>query len=142
MIDANLVMSQEQTATSTTPSTNIIDLGPQREYVAQGDDLVIHCVVAEDFAGTGGLLTTLQGCDTEGGTYENLMVSSDMGIHQLTKGRPILSGTLPKVMLTSAGNPIRFLRMNYGVVGSPTAGKVSAYIDLVPAKPTRRRMVS
>jgi len=120
---------------------NKIDLGPKREYVGEGDDLVIHCVVAEDFAGGTSMMATLRGCDTEGGTFENLLTSPVIPTANLTKGKPILSVTLPKALLTYVdGKPIRFLQMNYTVVGTMTAGKVSAYIDLQTAKTTPRRV--
>jgi len=142
MIDANLVLSDEQAITTTALSTNKIDLGPKREYMGEGDDLVIHCVVAEDFAGGTSLVAALQGCDTEGGTYGTLLMGPTVATANLTKGKSLLSVTLPKAMLTTAGDAIRFLQMNYTVVGTMTAGKVSAYIDLQTAKTTPRRMVS
>lgn len=135
MLDAELLLSNQQTLHSTTaPSTNIIDLLVGRD-VGTGNALEVNCVVTEAAVSGGGatLQVVLQGSVTAGGggTYYDIMMTAVMAVADLTVGRYLFKSPVPRLFqnnMQSHGQP-QYLRLNY-VIGTSTfsALAVTAYI--------------
>lgn len=140
MLDANLVFSDGQAVTVSAASTNKLDLGAYRGYVGQGDDLVINVVVDTAFANATSMKAALQGCDTEGGSYEDVVVGPVIAEAGLVKGKTMLCVTLPKKMFMAAGNEMRYFQVYYTVVGTHNAGAVNAFLTLQKGQTTERRV--
>jgi len=135
--DAQLVFSdgQAETTVAAHDSDNIIDLGANREYVGQGQDLVINAVVDTTF--TSGGAATLQvkvlTCATVGGSYDTILESEVFALADLAAGKILLQETIPPEML-------EFVKLTYTIgTAVMTAGAINAWIGTVgPSFHTRR----
>ena len=115
--------------TATAPSTDVIDLAPiygdeQIRDVGVGFPLELFVVCTESAAGGTDLTVTLQTDTKEDfSTKVDLISSAKAVVADLTAGSRILSVKVP------AGVK-RYLRLNYTVTGTMTAGKYTAGINL------------
>jgi len=134
LMDGSNTFSTQQaiTATGSTDSTNIVDLGIARDISDPvTDDLYLLCEVIAAFVSAGGGTLQVQVATAPDngsglpGTWTVLYQSAVLAIASLGAGAKILPGAL-------AGPTSRFLKLTY-VVGTAvmTAGTVTA--ALVPA---------
>lgn len=131
IIDTSLVFSNQQTVTTSAPSTNAIDLGvtgtpyaatlPLVRDIGQGEPIQLSVSVAQTFAG----LTSLQvWVETSPDGVNWSVVDSGMSI----PASALVAGYLfqvPKIVQQANG---RYLQLYYNVVGTATAGAINASI--------------
>jgi hypothetical protein len=118
--------------TNTTTSTNTIDWLVGRDMGA-GALLAIHLDVTQTFAGGTSLQVDLEVGATAGGTFFALALSPVIPVAQLIAGSPIfrIGYPLNQVLNAVAGirnTPGRYVRLNYTIVGTMTAGAVFAWM--------------
>jgi hypothetical protein len=118
ILDANLLFSKDQAVTTTAPS-NVIDL--QEPGDAVGQELTIRTVVTETFAGLSNLQIKLQ-TSADNGTWEDVLLSPAVALTKLKKGAEIFCVRVPHGLK-------RYVRMNYTVSGTGTAGKLYSYMS-------------
>lgn len=131
-LDAANMFSKAQpvTATGSTPSANIIDLGVARDIGgAVTDNLFLLCEVVTAFTSGGSATLKVQyqtAPDSSGspGAWSTIAQSDDIAVASLVQGYKFLQGLQPS---GQSGSPPRFVRMNY-VVGTAvmTAGNITA----------------
>ena len=129
MLDGNLVFCDGQAVTGSVASTNIIDLGANREFVGHGGDLVAHVSVTETFQGGTSISAKLEHADAEGGPYSDIGEGQTFLVADAVAGTPLLSTRLPI-------STKRFLRLQFDVVGTMTGGRVSGNIQPKPVSAT------
>lgn len=124
--DANLNFDTNLAVTATATSTNTIDLGVARD-MGNTDNLVVSTLVGTTFAGGTSLQVTVEG-SPDNSTWTTLASGEVVPVASLVQGAQIanLSG-LPSVDPVD-GAPVRYLRLNYVVVGTMTAGALSSDI--------------
>lgn len=107
-------------------SANVIDLGTQRDLGVDAEMKVLVQVV-EAFAGGTSLQVFLQG-STDNSAYTTMAESRAYPTAELTAGTRLLAIALPR----PAGSQAipRYLRLNYTVAGTMTAGTVIAGLVL------------
>ena len=133
-------VSVDSPTTGTQQSTNVLDLVNARD-MGIGDDpalkLLIQIVTA--FASGTSLQVQLQGAPDNGsgapGTYTTMWDSGALAEADLTAGRYIMAGDMPRTLLPTGLNPgkqalPRFLRLQYVTVGTHTAGGIYGTIVL------------
>jgi len=121
--------------TTTRVSTNVLDLLVARD-VGASEPLGIHVDVLATFTSTVSTTLTVdfEVCDTEGGTYLNILSSPVIPKAQLIAGTSIFRYALPvnQVLNAVAGilkAPGRYIRLNYTVATGPfDTGTVFAYL--------------
>lgn len=124
------------TSSGGTPSTNVIDLGVNRDIGgAVTDELQLLCQVISSFATSSGgtLQVQLQTAPDNGsgapGTWSTIEESDFVPVSSLVAGYKFLEGPMASPVSGAAG---RFLRLNFNVgTGPMTAGTIEA--ALVPA---------
>lgn len=122
--------------TTTRVSTNVLDLLVGRDIGADEPiGLHVDCITA--FVGGTSLQIDFEVCATAGGSYLPLLFSPVIPVAQLIAGAPIFRYALPvnQVLNATAGvlnTPGRFIRLNYTVVGTFTAGSVFSFINPRP----------
>lgn len=123
LLDETLVFSEEQKITAEAPSTNVVDQG------AAGDAynaLWVVVNVKEDFAGATYLGVDVETAEDSSFAEAKVLASVQAPATALKKGETIVALRLP------AGCE-RFIRLNYVPTGSPSAGKVKAFLtDMAP----------
>lgn len=126
MIDSLLEFSDNQKITATAKSTNIIDLGKNRE-VAFGTPVPLLVMVNEDFNNLTSLKVAVITSETENMADAVELASSTVQAADLTKGKLIPLTFMP------AGNK-GYVQLQYTVTGTaPTTGIVSASLtDVLP----------
>lgn len=126
MIDSLLEFSDNQKITATAKSTNIIDLGKNRE-VAFGTPVPLLCMVNEDFNNLTSLKIAVETSETEDMAGAIELATTTVVAADLTKGKLIPITFMP------AGNK-GYVRLAYTVTGSaPTTGAISASLtDVLP----------
>ncbi len=124
--DANLNFDTNLAVTVTATSTNTIDLGVARD-MGNTDNLVVSTLVATTFAGGTSLQVTVEG-SPDNSTWTTLASGEAVPVASLVQGAQIanLSG-IPSVDPVN-GAPARYLRLQYVVVGTMTAGALSSDI--------------
>ncbi len=129
--------AQAVTATGSTPSTNVIDLGIARDIGgAVTENLMFLCQVVTAFTsgGSATLKVQYQGSN-DAITFTTIAQSDDIAVASLTAGYKFLQNDVPSVPSTTL---YRYHRVNY-VIGTAvmTAGAISAAftpaINHVPA---------
>lgn len=121
--------------TVTRVSTNVLDLLVARD-VGASEPLGIHVDVLTTFTSTVSTTLTVdfEVCDTEGGTYLNILSSPIIPKAQLIAGSSIFRYALPvnQVLNATAGilkAPGRYIRLNYVVTTGPfDTGALMAYL--------------
>jgi len=131
IIDTSLVFSNQQTVTTSAPSTNAIDLGvtgtpfagtvPLVRDIGQGEPIQLSVSVAQTFAG----LTSLQvWVETSPDGVNWSVVDSGMSI----PAAALVAGYLFQVPKIVQQANSRYLQLYYNVVGTATAGAINASI--------------
>lgn len=122
LLDQNCIFSDKQAVSASGASTHIVDQG------AAGDARTgLYAVVRvdESFQGVSALTASLETADTEDFSSPKTLLSVTAQQAQLAKDAVLLAAPVPM-------GALRFLRVNYSVTGSGTAGKVSAFLtDMV-----------
>ncbi len=121
-LDKQNLYSEDQALTATAASTNVID-----HTVAEtgpGEAVEIIAQVTEDFAGGTSVAVTLQTDSDEAfGTAQDVVSTAAVAVASLTAGYQFRLSTLPVGLA-------QYTRLNYTVVGTPTAGTVTAGLAL------------
>lgn len=143
MIDATQIFDGTFTGTPAVPtgvaitttrvSANVIDLLTGRD-VGVDSVLGIHVGVLVALTGGTSLQVDFEVCDTAGGTYLPLVFTPVIPAAQLIAGEQIMRYAVPmnQVLNATAGvlkAPGRYIRLNYTVVGTFTAGTVFSYMN-------------
>jgi hypothetical protein len=129
IIDSQNQFSSAQAVTSTgsTASTNVIDLGANRDIGgAVTDRLMLLCDVVAPFTSGGSATLQVQfQTSSDNSVWSTLAQSDAIPVASLVQGYKFLPGEVP-------GGTARYVRLNY-VVGTAamTAGKITA--ALVPS---------
>lgn len=135
MIDSQVVLDTITgvAITSSRDSTNILDLGVQRD-IGVGWEVELHvvCITAFDNGATPTLQASVQVAQTVGGTYYDIVMSPVYTGSSLVAGKHIMRYNLPPLnQLNYAGTvpSPRFLKLHYTVASGPfTVGTVAAWL--------------
>ena len=123
LLDETLVFSEAQAITAEAASTNVVDQG------AAGDAYNALWVVVNvkvDFTGATALGVNVETADNASFTGPKVLASVQAPAASLKAGNNIVALRLP------AGCK-RYIRLKYVPTGSPTAGKVKAFLtDMTP----------
>lgn len=129
IFNVNETFSFNQAITATAPSTNIFDRGLPGRYVHATADIIddegnsmipLLVQVTEDFAGLTSLEVAFQQSDTEDFASADDIYSETIPAAELTSGKKFRVRYVPHDVTK------RYVRLNYTVAGTATAGKVSA----------------
>ena len=133
ILDALLVFDPSGTAiTTSATSTNILDLGAQRDLGVGSPALDVEIAIQQAFAAAGAATLNVQiQSSVDNATWSTLVESSPMPVANLTLARRILRLSLPADQPTLTAGIGRYLRLNYVVANGPfTAGQVVAALVL------------
>jgi hypothetical protein len=123
ILDAALLFSDEQAVTVTAASAET-PLDMKAVDMGNGNPLTVAVSVGDtDFAGGTSMVVALQHCATVGGSYTNVLSTPAIITANLTAGTVIEMGTVPLETL-------QFLRLNYTVSGTMSAGAINASLKL------------
>lgn len=124
IMDSTLLFSEDQAITATAVSTNVIDLGVDRD-IKKGMDLELLLAVTTAFAAAGAatLTVTVQTDDNEAFASPTVLATSAaIPVADLVAGAQPFPISVP-------GPTNRYLRLNYTVATGPfTAGNMTASI--------------
>lgn len=130
ILDQENLFSDKQPLLASAPSTNIIDLGATgvvlgntqslRRDISLGVKIPLLVQVTQAFAGATGLTIALQSSDDPTFATSTTLISQQIPVAQLTAGARWALNTFPY------GTVGRYLRLNYTVAGTGTAGAVTA----------------
>lgn len=129
MFDYEGELSDAQEVLATAVSTNVIDLNSYPGY-ASGEDLFVTATINTAYSG---------------GTSVQAVLYTDTDAVPVTGGRDVITGDAIAVASLTAGatlfqvnlkglNLSRYIALNYVVVGTPTAGKIDARLQVTPVK--------
>lgn len=148
ILDARLEFSDAQALTASAASTNVIDLGDEREFLGVDGDLFVNVVVNTAFTDNSGhdgtLVVTLQSHeDAEFGGTATVLQSRTFVIEELTAGRVLCSWVLPAYLRDYGAQGVsdleaRYLRMYYTVANMTCTGAIDAWIGTEKASQSRR----
>lgn len=125
--DYNLIFSDAQDVYSdgsTVNSTNDIDLGVADPNQGAGNKKVVRVTVNTPFAGGTSVKATLQE-SADDSSYTVLLDGPAVPIADAITGKTLLEAVLP-------AEHKRYLRVAYACVGTVTAGKCDAYLNITP----------
>lgn len=125
ILDYQLRMSNEQAVTVTAASTNIINTGGASSNIGRGNPLYVFAEVHTLFDGGTSIAAALQDSADGSTDWQNIIAGAVVTTANAIAGKDLLATAVP---LTSR----QYLRVNYTVVGTHTAGKVNAWIGLHP----------
>lgn len=124
LIDSQNEFSNKQAITVTAPSTNIIDLGVDRD-IGKGEPVPILVQVTTAFTAAGAATLTVDLETDDNASFSsatNLWTSGAIGKATLVEGYKFLINYIPR-------ENERYLRLNYTVATGPmTAGNIEACI--------------
>lgn len=123
ILDNELTFSNAQAVTATAASTNVVDLGVDRD-IGIGEPVYLAVQVGTAFAGLTSLTVELQTSD-DNSTWSALYNSGAIPVANLTAGAQPVRVVVPS-------RTKRYLRVNYTVAGTGTAGTVTASLLLGP----------
>jgi hypothetical protein len=123
ILDNELTFSNAQAVTATAVSTNVVDLGVDRD-IGVGEPVYFAVQVGTGFAGLTSLNVALQTSD-DNSTWTDLATSGAIPVASLTAGAQPVRMVVPS-------STKRYLRVNYTVAGTGTAGTVTASLLLGP----------
>lgn len=118
IFDEKLLFSKDQALTTTAASTDVLDM-ENRTKVGRGKPLRVVVVVTEDFDGGTNLDIALQD-SADDSSFANVATTGATLTASLTAGKTF-EFKLPSEIR-------RYLRLNYTITGTHTAGKVYAGI--------------
>ena len=123
-IDALLLFDPSGTAiTGTAASTNILDLGCQRDLGIGSPPLEVEIVIQQTFAAAGAATLNVQiQSSVDNVTWSTLVESSPIPVANLLAGRKILRMDLPADQPTLTAGIGRYLRLYYVVATGPFTG--------------------
>jgi hypothetical protein len=118
ILDHENIYSENQAVTTTTPSTKKLEL---QEDIGVGNPVNLLVQVTEDFVGCTSVQAVLQTCDTENGAYTDVLMSGAIPVAQLKAGY--------RFAIPALAAPTKaFTRFSYVVVGTATAGAITAAV--------------
>lgn len=123
ILDNELTFSNAQAVTATAVSTNVVDLGVDRD-IGIGEPVYLAVQVGAAFAGLTSLTVELQ-TSADNSTWSTLYNSGAIPLADLTAGAQPVRVVVPS-------RTERYLRVNYTVAGTGTAGTVTASLLLGP----------
>lgn len=127
IFDKQALFSEDQALTVSAASSNVIDLGDDSARVQalnEKGDLEVMIQVTTAFAGGTSLKATLQSDDDEAfGSPTTVLDSAAVVTASLVQGYQFPFGELPRISE-------RYLRVAYTIVGTMSAGKVFAGLNL------------
>lgn len=118
ILDEQALFSDKQKITTTAASTNVVKVNGD---IGKGEPVELLAQVVEDFKGLTSLTLTVQTCDTEDGSYEDLVSTGKIVLADLVAGYRFPIKFLPVGIK-------KFLKLNYTVEGTGTAGAITAGI--------------
>lgn len=129
MNDYEGVLSDAQEVLATAVSTNVIDLNSYPGY-ASGEDLFLTATINTAYSG---------------GTSVQAVLYTDTDAVPVTGGRDVITGDAIAVADLTAGATLfqvnlkgldlsQYIALNYVVVGTPSAGKINAQLQITPYK--------
>lgn len=125
IFDSTNKFSTEQAVTSTASSSNVIDLGVSGRDIGLGEVIPVWIGVDTAFAGLTSLLVTVQTDDDEAfGTASSVISTPAISVADLKAGYQFSIQSVPKNVLG------RYVRLSYVVVGTGTAGTLSAGVTM------------
>jgi hypothetical protein len=127
--DINLNFDTALAITVTATSTNVIDLGAKRD-LGPTEPLAISAIVTTGFAGGTSLAVAVQGSPDDA-TWTTLLTGEAVPVASLVEGAQIANYDVPHADPVGLA-PYRYLRLQYIVVGTMTAGALTS--DLVSTK--------
>lgn len=132
-LDAQNLFSDAQALTATAVSTNYIDLGATatpalapaalKRDIGGNYDIPLLVQVVESFAGGTSVAVAIQmAADSAFTSPQTVATSAAIPVADLKAGYKFSIPTIPP------GANLRYMRLNYTVVGVPTGGKITAGI--------------
>lgn len=128
LIDAQNEFSDAQAVTATALSTNVIDLNQAAPQFAGGEDLFVTAKVNTAFAGGTSIRAILWTDNTATVSSGADIISGDV----ILTAAATAGSTLLKVNLKGLDNLQQYIGLQYVVVGTMSAGKVDAYLQITP----------
>lgn len=123
IFDLTNKFSSEQAVTATAASTNVVDLGVTSRDIGIGEVIPVWVGVDVDFAGLTSLQVSIQTDDAENFSSAVTVVQTGaVLLADLKAGYEFAIQSIPKNVLG------RYVRVNYTVVGTGTAGTITAGI--------------
>lgn len=130
IMDKYNLFSDDQAVTTTAASTNVIDLGADLNIPGADTNQVLELfaqVSEEDFAGGTSVKLQVQTDTTDAfSSATTVAETAAIALADLVKGYRFAMRQLPDVAE-------RYVRLNYVVVGTHTAGKITAGLKAVAA---------
>lgn len=121
IFDLTNKFSSEQAVTATAASTNVVDLGVTSRDIGIGEVIPVWVGVDVDFAGLTSLQVSVQTDDTENfASAVTVVQTGAVLLADLKAGYEFAIQSIPKNVLG------RYVRVNYTVVGTGTAGTITA----------------
>ena len=125
IFDSTNKFSSSQAFTATAVSTNVIDLGVSNSDLGLGEAVPLWVGVDTTFTGLTSVAVTLQTDDDEAfGTAVDVISTGAIAVADLVNGYQFALQAAPKNVLG------QYIRLKYTVVGTGTAGTISAGITL------------
>ena len=121
ILDRQILFSNEQAITASAASTDVVDLGANRD-IGAGEPLYVLVQVMQAFDNLTSLTIALQTSATENFVSPVQLTARTVALASLTAGATFSIGPVP-------GGTLRYVRLYYTVTGSaPTVGKITAGI--------------
>lgn len=120
IFDSTLKFSSNQAVTVTAASENVIDLGASKRDIGVGEVVPLRVAVSTAFAGLTSLQVSVQTSDSEGSGYADVIMTPAILAADLVDGYVFNLQSIPRGALG------RYVRLNYTVVGTATAGAINA----------------
>ena len=120
-LDKENIFSLEQAVTATAVSTNIVDLG--KGDTGNSDRPHLTVTATTPYGGTGTMNVEVQTSDVEAFTGPVVVASYPVPNDKLKAGGHIVGTSLPQGVK-------RYVRLNYAVSGTISAGKLTAGLAL------------
>jgi hypothetical protein len=124
IIDADLVMSENQVVTTSDASTDYLDINKPGDAV--GNELELKVICGEDAAADGAATVTIAlqtAADSAFTSPKTLLSTGALALADMVKGAELISARIPK-------GALQYLRVYYTVATGPlTKGKFTAFLS-------------
>jgi hypothetical protein len=125
IFDSTNKLSTAQALTVTAASENVIDLGVTKRDIGNGETVPVYISVDTTLEGLTSLQVAIQTDDAEGfGSAKTVISTSAVPVADLVAGYQFAIINVPLNVLG------RYMRLNYVVVGTGTAGSVTAGVTM------------